>query len=441
VESDQPGGRTQRLTLGFVDAGLEQLYQQQEGVDGRVPAMVTAGAAAVLWLLAAFVLPQATDLPANIAMPVPLVMAVISLAGAIGAYFATTLDPQHLILSLLTSANGLVIMLLAAQAGVFPGYAVSAIMLLFAYGFVSRTRFIFAVLRTVIIGAGFFYFVLTYPGPASLLIDAFFFVAAAAGTLLALRLLERSRRRVFHQQRVIGEQARALELEKDKSDRLLLNVLPEPIMHRLREGETSIADDYPSVTVLFADIVGFTPLASGRPAAEMVALLDDLFSRFDEVVAERGLEKIKTIGDAYMAAGGLTDPDGDHALRVVEAALAMQAVVADNAERWPGVELRIGVHTGPAAGGIIGRQKFAFDLWGETINFASRLEQHGLAGRVHISSQTWQLVRDHFACELRPDTQLRGVGDVATYLVVGRQAVPHRLPATPPTAAHHTLGE
>ena len=428
------------MTLGFVDAGLEQVYQQHEGIDGRLPATVTAGAASVLWLLAAFVLPQATDLPPNIAISVPLVMAAISLAGAVGAFFALTLDPQHLILSLLTSANGLVIMLLAAQAGVFPGYAVSAIMLLFAYGFVARTRFIYAVVRTAILGAGFFYFVLTYPGPASLLLDAFFFVAAAAGTLLALRLLERSRRRVFFQQRVIGEQARALEIEKDKSDRLLLNVLPEPIMKRLREGETSIADDYPSVTVIFADIVGFTPLSSARPAVEMVALLDNLFSRFDEIIADRHLEKIKTIGDAYMAAGGLTDPDSDHALRAVDAALQMQAVVDDNTDLWPGIRLRIGVHSGPAAGGIIGRQKFAFDLWGSTINMASRLEQHGVAGRVHISAETWQRVRDHFACELRPDTRLRGVGDVTTYLVVGRQAVPHSLPATPPTAARHTLG-
>jgi adenylate cyclase len=206
-------------------------------------------------------------------------------------------------------------------------------------------------------------------------------------------------------------------------------------MHRLREGETTIADDYPSVTVLFADIVGFTSLASRRSAAEIVGMLDDLFSTFDEMVAQRELEKIKTIGDAYMVAGGLTDPDGDHARRVVDLGLAMQAEVEGRGGDWADLKVRVGAHTGPAAGGVIGRHKFAFDLWGDTVNTASRLEQHGLPGYVHISAQTWSHVRDDFACELRGQTELRGKGAVETYLVVGRRATPHTMPTDTESAA------
>lgn len=413
------------LSLRFLDSRLEADYQRAGGDEGRAGFVFTAGAAAALWALAAWLVPTGTSLSAGVAVPISLAMSLVSLACALAVRWARTLDRQHALLSLLTSANGLVILALAAMAGAFPGYAVSAIMLLFAYAFVSRTRFVFAALRTLVIAAGFLLIVQAYP--ANLTIDAFIFVAMSVGTLIALRLLERSRRSVFHQQRVIAGQAVELEQEKQKSDRLLLNVLPSAIVARLREGETTIADDYASVTVLFADIVGFTPLAARHPAAELVGLLGEVFSSFDELVVERRLEKIKTIGDAYMAAGGLTDPDSDHALRVVDLGLAMQATAERRAADWQALRLRIGVHTGPASGGVIGRHKFAFDLWGDTINVASRLEQHGLAGQVHISHETWLQVNDDFVCEPRGETELRGVGGRQTYLVVGRSAMPDGL--------------
>ncbi|HUG47792.1 MAG TPA: adenylate/guanylate cyclase domain-containing protein [Candidatus Limnocylindria bacterium] len=303
--------------------------------------------------------------------------------------WATTLDRQHALLSLLTSVNGLVVLTLAALIGFFPGYAVSVIMLFFAYAFVARTRFIYAALRTVVLGGGFFYFAFSYP--ANLTIDVFIFVAMSVGTLIALRLIEKSRRSVFFQQRVIHRQSEELRQEKDKTEQVLLNVLPARIVARLREGETTIADEYPSVSVLFADVIGFTALAARLSAADVIALLSDLFSSFDDLVAECRLEKIKTIGDAYMAAGGLADPDSDHAVRVVDLGLAMHAEVAGRARRWHELSVRIGVHSGPAAGGVIGKQKFAFDLWGATINMASRLEQHGLPGRVHAGARPLRL--------------------------------------------------
>jgi class 3 adenylate cyclase len=418
------------LSLRFNDPQLEADYQRVGGREGRIGYVITSGAAAVLWAIAAVLLPDAlaqTMLAGFDPVPAAVTMATASAAVALLVPWATTLDRQHGALAILTSANGLVIIGMAAATGFFPGYAVSAVMLLFAFGFVSRTGYPFALLRTAIITVGFGAIVLTYP--ANVTLDVFIFVAAVAGTLIALRMIERSRRRVFYQQRLIVAQAAELEREKDKSDRLLLNVLPASIVPRLRDGETTIADDYAQVTVLFADVVGFTALASRYPATQMVQLLDEIFTTFDRLASERGVEKIKTIGDAYMAAAGLLDPDGDHAQRVVDLGLAMQEQVAAGQADWHGIRLRVGIHTGPAAGGVIGRDRFSFDLWGDTINVAARLEQHGLPGRIHISAETWQLVRDQFACQLRGDTDLRGVGQRQTYLVEGRQAVAHALPA------------
>jgi class 3 adenylate cyclase len=305
-------------------------------------------------------------------------------------------------------------------------------MLLFIFGFVSRTGFIFAAWRSAVIVVGFVAAAVLYPGRGSLLVDAFIFGAAVIGTLVALRRLEEVRRRVFFQETVITQQAEALKLEKDRADALLLNVLPVSISSRLLTGERTIADEYPAVTVLFADIVGFTRLAARLPADEVVSLLGRLFARFDELVAERGVEKIKTIGDAYMAAGGLPEPLDDHAARVVDLGLAMIAATQED-PRFADLRLRIGVHSGPVIGGVIGRRKFAFDIWGETVNIASRLESQGVGGRVHVSAATWRSVEDVFDAEPRGPIHLRGYGPVETYSIVGRRsehrenAPPHRI--------------
>jgi class 3 adenylate cyclase len=430
VEAAAQRGLTNPLALRFVDPQLEADYQRTGGREGRVGYLIATGSSALLWAVAAVLLPRATaasTLTAGDALPLAVAMSVTSFAFALAAPSASTLDRQHGLLAVLTSANGLVIMALGTMVGFFAGYAVAALMLLFVFGFVSRTGFIYALGRTAIIAAGFAYFVAT--SPENLLLDVFIFATAAVGTLVALRMMERARRNVFYQQQVIGRQAAELALEKDKSDQLLLNVLPATIVPRLIAGETAIADDYPSVSVLFADIVAFTPLSHSASAKQIVALLDDVFGAFDQLAAERRIEKIKTIGDAYMAAAGLTEPGSDHALKMVDLGLAMIELATARTTDWGDLRLRIGVHTGPAAGGVIGRQKFAFDLWGDTINIASRLEQQGLPGQVHISEETWLLVRDKFAADLRGENELRGVGERRTYLVVGRKALSQSWPA------------
>jgi class 3 adenylate cyclase len=420
---DADHGALRRVSLRFLDNKLERQYQREAGAESQTGFRVTTGTAAVLWLLAALVIPTGTPIPLDRAMLVSSAMSLLNWTAFLLSDRADTLDRQHSIVSTLTSVNGLVILWLASTGGVLPGYGISALMLLFAFGFVARTGFVFALWRSAITVVGFVVAAIFYQGRGSLLVDAFIFGAAIIGTLLALRLLEQSRRRVFYQDVVITQQADALKLEKDRADALLLNVLPGSISSRLLAGERTIADQYPDVTVLFADIVGFTPLAARLPADEVVGVLGRLFARFDELVAARGLEKIKTIGDAYMVAGGLPEPLEDHAARVVELGLAMIDVAEQEGDRIGDLQLRIGVHSGPVIGGVIGHRKFAFDIWGETVNVASRLESQGVRNRVHVSAATWRRVEDLFDAEPRGSILFSGTATIETYTVVRRRQV------------------
>ncbi len=215
----------------------------------------------------------------------------------------------------------------------------------------------------------------------------------------------------------------ALEAERQKSESLLLNILPAPIAARLKQGETTIVDRLAEVTVLFADLVNFTALAAGRDPVAVVRLLDDLFSAFDELARAQGLEKIKTIGDAYMVVGGVPTPRPDHAEAVAELALDMMAhmrrVVARQAEP---LQLRIGLHTGPVIAGVIGRHKFNYDLWGDTVNTASRMESLSLPGRIQVTAATRDRLAGRYAFEPRGEIEVKGKGRVATWFLTGRHA-------------------
>ena len=415
-------GALQRFTLRFRDGDLEDRFQREEGAAGVGGYRVITGATALMWAMAVVLVPLGSGISFELSAVTGGSMAVVGLAAFAASWWADTMNRQHALASLLTSANGLVILLLATAGKFVEGYAVGAIMLLFLFGFVSRTRFVFAAVRTAVIALGLGVVTFVHDGPGNLLLDVFFFVGAAVGSLVGLRLLESSRRRLWHQRLVIEEQRAAIDVERSESERLLLNVLPASVSKRLQHGENPIADDFSEVTVLFADLVEFTPMASKLTAVEVVTMLNGLFTQFDELVAERGLEKIKTIGDAYMAVGGLPEPQVNHANRVVDLALAMRARTMESGH-FPGLSLRIGVHSGPVAGGVIGTRKFAYDVWGNTVNVASRLEQAGIPGRVHVSEATKALTESDFTYEPRGVTELRGVGSMNTYLAVAAKPV------------------
>jgi adenylate cyclase len=213
-----------------------------------------------------------------------------------------------------------------------------------------------------------------------------------------------------------------LELEQQKSERLLLNILPASIAERLKEGSGVIADHFESTTVLFADIVGFTAMSEKVSPTELVGRLNHIFSAFDDLAERYSLEKIKTIGDAYMVAGGFPDARDGHANDVAGMALDMLAAIeAGNHDAEHPVSIRIGIHTGPAVAGVIGIKKFFYDVWGDTVNTASRMESSGAPGRVHISEQTAQLVSAQFVVEERGLVEMKGKGCLRTYWLAGRK--------------------
>jgi len=228
----------------------------------------------------------------------------------------------------------------------------------------------------------------------------------------------------FHVERYARENFRALKLldeSMQKSEGLLLNILPLQIAERLKKSPGTIADGFNDVSVLFADIVGFTRL-SGRYSSEVVVqLLNEIFKKFDSISIKYGVEKIKTIGDAYMLAAGVPEAQTNHCAVVAECALDMIAA-AENISDPSGnpIQIRVGIHTGPAIAGVIGTHKFSYDLWGDTVNTASRMESHGNAGRIQVSREIYETLKDTFIFEPRDEVEIKGKGKMQTWWLTGR---------------------
>jgi class 3 adenylate cyclase len=222
----------------------------------------------------------------------------------------------------------------------------------------------------------------------------------------------------FAQQR--NDALAALRVEQEKSEALLRNVLPSAIAERLKGATQMIADHFDATTILFADVVDFTPLSERLPPAEVVGMLDQLFSRFDALVERHGLEKVKTVGDCYMAAAGVPNPRPDHARAAALLALDMRDVVATSAvAAWPGLEVRIGMNSGPVVGGVIGTKRFLYDLWGDAVNTASRMESHGTPGEIQMTRATYELLKGGFVCTLRGTIPIKGKGQMETWYLEG----------------------
>src|SRR6266508_3915378 len=215
-----------------------------------------------------------------------------------------------------------------------------------------------------------------------------------------------------------------------QSDDLLHNILPDEIAARLKANASMVADSFESASVLFADVVDFTPMSAGISAADLVTLLNRIFTTFDAFVEELGLEKIKTVGDEYMVASGVPVPRRDHAEAIAELALRFRDHVATNEFAGRRIRLRIGINSGPVVAGIIGTHKFAYDLWGDVVNTASRMESEGLPGSIQISGSTFSLIDGRFVCERRGLIHVKGKGEMDTYILVSRGSEDGR--STPP---------
>lgn len=250
-------------------------------------------------------------------------------------------------------------------------------------------------------------------------------LAISGITIVIGRLRQTSKeleRRVIERTAQLQETNEQLAKEQEKSQRLLLNILPEPIAEQLKEGHSHIADGFTEVTILFADIVNFTQLSERISPKELVQFLNEIFTEFDHLSEKHELEKIKTIGDAYMVASGLPVLRPDHAEAIAEMALDMQqAVTQFNHKHDLALNIRIGINTGPVVAGVIGTKKFIYDLWGDAVNTASRMESHGLAGYIQITQSTYKCLQDKYWLEERGVIKVKGKGEMMTYFLKGRK--------------------
>jgi class 3 adenylate cyclase len=420
----EPAPRQHPVTLAFADAALEAAYRRQTA-DGVRPWYRRIWLIGVLGFAAAWFLdPHTVGTPANgaplqlarLAIGAPLLALVAAFGWAPDRWFRRAWAPVAL--------AGVAVMIVVPVCSVFwmpapqqvdIGTAAVSFIALLVFGLVFvPVGFVPGAVAAVAVLAA-----VTVVGLASGIggqhgaVVAWAWASGAMGVVGA-RIGEQRHRREF-------VTLRQLAAERARAEALLRNVLPDAIAARLEAGERPLADSFDDVTVLFADLSGFTPLAASLPAEQVVVLLDEVFSRFDALTERHGLEKIKTIGDAYLAVAGLPAPRPDHAAAAAALALALRDSLDEVAART-GVPLRLrqGLCSGPAVAGVIGLRKFTYDLWGDTVNTAARMESHGLPGEIQVTESTWRLLQDGHRLVERGVIEVKGKGPMRTWLLAPR---------------------
>ncbi len=375
-----------------------------------------------LWIVVAVILPGAAFVDRSVLAVVAVAMVVVDAVSLWLVRGRPSLTRLEVLGVFGTIANAAAVVALTVTAPISLHYTLPALMLTALYAVaVFRIRMPLAIVPAAVIVGAFVLAVAPRTTTGQLNFDLLLLVAVLAVGMIGVVVLERASRESFRQRRTIEAQREQVAREQAKSDALLRTILPVGIVSRLRERREAVADAHEATTLVFADLVGFTKLAERLGPQRTAALLNGLVSRWDVLAAEAGVEKIKTIGDAYFAAAGVPEPQADHATRIVDLALAMIRATED-AARTTGepLAIRVGVHSGPVVAGVIGRTKFSYDLWGDTVNVASRLETTGVPGVIQASGATVALLGDAYAVEPRGEVELKGKGLVATFLVRAR---------------------
>jgi class 3 adenylate cyclase len=412
------------LRLAFDDPALEQAFWKHQDAASRDHARAAAAMGVLLLLIFGSLVQEIITrghtadhlIRYGLAVPAATLALVVSFFKKLDRY-------RQLTIGLAVFMSGVVVNLDVVFTDLPTDWVHSANMLVVGFNFTFITlRFrlatMLAIVQTVMyesvlfdrVGLDWFY--LMYSNAFFLSVQ---FVSATAGFML-----EKSYRRNFLQARSLEEQRAKAEQNRALSDALLLNILPAEVAARLRENPEIIADRFDDVSVLFADLVNFTGQSKDIEPEDLVRLLDNIFSRFDAVIDTHRLEKIKTIGDAYMAVAGVPSARADHAQAAARSALGIMECVHDLT--WPSgdpVHVRIGIASGSAVAGVIGRKKFAFDLWGDTVNTASRMESAGEPGRIRVTEHTYELLRKDFRLEGPDQLDVKGKGSMDTWFLLG----------------------
>jgi class 3 adenylate cyclase len=425
-----------RLTLRFESRELERAFQLDLGSRLVLQHRVGLGLAVGLWVTAGPLLILIYDVdPVAIALAVSVPLGFV-VGGLAVIDRLPSWDAQQVVNGVVNLVGGLAMIFISTRVADVPELLGTVLILnaIFAFS-VVRMGFVIglAAEMPVLIWLGALAWIGTYPEIGWFTV---FLVASGMGVAaFGAYMLESSARARFLQRQILAGQREALAREMAKSDRLLHSMLPASIADRLRDEPRVIADAFSEATVVFSDIVGFTPIGSEMSPNELVSVLNELFGRFDELAARHGLEKIKTMGDGYLAVAGVPLPVPEHADRAVRFGLdVLRATEALAAERDMPLRVRVGIHSGPLVAGVIGRDKLAYDLWGDTVNVASRMESQGLPGRVQISEGTAQLLSSEVSLEPRGTIEVRGRGPMRVLLVGTGGAAAAELPPADPAS-------
>ena len=355
------------------------------------------------------------------ALVIPALVAV--LICSFHPVFPRILQPM-MVLVVLIDASGILGMIHLESHGElgYQTYYAGLMLVIMAAHSMYRLRFVYATLSTILVLVGYEYIAIVHQklmvskdGFAVFVSNNFFFVSSIILGMAASYFLEVYIRRVFAQRIRLGQ-------EEEKSNRLLLNILPRETAAALKEREGVIAEHYDHASILFADVADFASISARMTPHEVVGLLNEVFSHFDDLAERHDLEKIKTIGDCYMMAAGVPRKCDIHAQVLTHVGLAMLRYVEGRSFGDVGrISLRIGINSGPVVAGVIGRTKFIYDLWGDTVNVASRMECHGTIGRVQITSATYELIKDQFVCEPKGSILVKGKGAMPIWHVIAEK--------------------
>jgi class 3 adenylate cyclase len=417
--------RMHPLTLRFSQPVEDRFGAEYIGRSiGQARASIVIGAAS---LLVAAVFASVFLAQREIVWASMVAMALLSVVTFV-ATFSPALRPR---LPLVTAVTAIAyttvvdIATFAATPGAYRAFAflVAASQVVYLF-FVVRLGFVTSFVTCTMVVAVFLGLAvyLGEYGPVEMTVGTSLLVLITMASAVGGYFLERFARHDFVSRCLLEVERQRAESERQRADDLLLNILPEEIADRLKAQKRTIADNFEEVTVLFADVVNFTGLSARMTPEALVNTLDTVFTCFDRLTERHGLEKIKTIGDAYMVVAGVPTPQPDHLDRMARMALGMQEALRDweSAHGLP-IQVRIGIHTGPAVAGVIGTKKFAYDLWGDTVNTASRMESHGVPACIQVTDAVYQRLRDAYVFEPRGEIEVKGKGPVRAYLLRGQR--------------------
>lgn len=410
------------LLLHFYDPGTEadfRTFYQRMAMPFFRAGLVLAS---ISWIAAVPFLAWQFPSVRSLLIPLSAVLGLLPALVLYGTYRRKTAARTPYYIAGLNAVAGLTVVFMRARVIEDDLIAVTALIILVFFACILfRLRLLFALTATATYLVAFDIFVMLAPYTFFERVTISFMIWLAEGSaIIGCFVLERSARDLFRQQQVIRAQRTEIRRERARSERLLYSILPVPIAQRIKQGDPLIADHFDEVTIMFTDIVGFTSIAEKLSAHELVQLLNEAFRAFDEIAERHQLEKIKTIGDAYMAVSGIPQPKSDHASRAVAAALQMvewaRTYVGPQSTK---IQLRVGLHSGPVTAGVLGKNKYSYDLWGDTVNTAARMESHGEPDRVQLSARTRALLGNQYRTSSRGLLEVKGKGAMELFLVDG----------------------